>query len=230
MFSWATLFFDTIATFACISMQLMRCLLALPHSYQGARGPHRHTRSYMSAGRDLWTRKKGGGEWGGGVTSRDVDLHRLAEAKQPGAGGSSSTSAYHRCMHVHAQQRTSTATSMPSEPNHHRSKTSISRPGRGKRTSCALGGHFRYFRSLLCLSCRSGEPTWGDTDPDRQTLAGLRWHCEELRMRELSKLFAWARAGGGLGRPCRRTRTRRSHAGDGYRSPPSSCCPSARST
>ena len=31
--------------------------------------------------------------------------------------------------------------------------------------SCLL--YFRYFRSLLFLSCRSGgEPTWGDTDPE----------------------------------------------------------------
>ena len=29
-----------------------------------------------------------------------------------------------------------------------------------------LVADFRYFRSLLCLSCRSGEPTWGDTDPE----------------------------------------------------------------
>ena len=44
-------------------------LLALPHSYKRARGSHRHTRSYLNAGRDLWTR---------GIITVSSSVQRLA--------------------------------------------------------------------------------------------------------------------------------------------------------
>ena len=47
---------------------------------------------------------------------------------------------------------------------------------------------FRYFRSLLFLSCRSGEPTWGDTHPEAAGLAGPRGRSYLVVLPPLAKL------------------------------------------
>jgi len=49
-----------------------------------------------------------------------------------------------------------------------RGDVGVDTTGDGLIDTVALDTTFRYFRSLLCLSCRSGEPTWGDTDPERR--------------------------------------------------------------